>query len=212
MNVYGLMAIQKWVAKKVGLRPGAITVVSHSMGLDPKELDRAMLIIGKRPFKVQSRPHGLLPDHPGRQGNPGGAPLRGRHPEGVPGQDRRISCSTRSPGTWPSRISTTPSTWGASWPRPRWPSRTAGSSCRISCQQQLSAFSSSQGLGEGKMSGGHCPPFPLSGGTGFQPVALTGGTPVPPLPIYRAVLRLSTGLHGANPAAHLPRVTTNFAD
>ena len=156
MNFYGLMAIQNWVAKKAGIAPGAITVISHSMSIDPKELDRAMLMIGKAPLQGASGPHGLFPHHPGRQGNPGGAPLRGRHPEGVPGPRPPRPCSTRSPGTWPSRISTTPSTWGANWPRPRWPSRTAGSSCRISFQQ--SAFSSSQGTGEGKMSGGHCPP------------------------------------------------------
>ena len=35
MNLYGLMAIQAWVAKRAGLPPGAIVVVSHSLGLDP---------------------------------------------------------------------------------------------------------------------------------------------------------------------------------
>jgi thymidylate synthase len=60
MNVYGLMAIRDWVAKKAGLLPGAITVISHSLGLDPKELDRAMLIIGKRPFKVNLDPMGYF--------------------------------------------------------------------------------------------------------------------------------------------------------
>jgi thymidylate synthase len=53
MNLYGLMAIQGWVAKEAGLAPGALVVISHSLGLDPKELDRAMLIIGKRRFKVR---------------------------------------------------------------------------------------------------------------------------------------------------------------
>ena len=56
MNLYGLMAIQGWVAKEAGLAPGALVVISHSLGLDPKELDRALLIIGKRPFKVASTP------------------------------------------------------------------------------------------------------------------------------------------------------------
>jgi thymidylate synthase len=60
MNVYGLMAIRDWVAKKAGLLPGAITVISHSLGLDPRELDRAMLIIGKRPFKVNLDPMGYF--------------------------------------------------------------------------------------------------------------------------------------------------------
>jgi thymidylate synthase (methanogen type) len=58
MNVYGLMAIQDYVAKRVNLDPGAIVVISHSLGLDPKELDRAMMIIGQRPFKVNLDPMG----------------------------------------------------------------------------------------------------------------------------------------------------------
>ena len=60
MNVYGLMAIRDWVAKEAGLRPGAVVVVSHSLGLDPRELDRAMLIIGQRPFKVRLDPMGYF--------------------------------------------------------------------------------------------------------------------------------------------------------
>jgi thymidylate synthase len=60
LNVYGLMAIQAWVAQRVGMPPGASGVISHSLGLDPKELDRAMLIIGKRPFKVNLDPMGYF--------------------------------------------------------------------------------------------------------------------------------------------------------
>ena len=60
MNLYGLMAIQGWVAKEAGLAPGALVVISHSLGLDPKELDRAMLIIGQRPFKVRLDPMGYF--------------------------------------------------------------------------------------------------------------------------------------------------------
>jgi thymidylate synthase len=60
LNVYGLMAIQNWVAAKVGLPPGAITVISHSLGLDPRELDRALMVIGKRPFKVRLDPMGYF--------------------------------------------------------------------------------------------------------------------------------------------------------
>ncbi len=60
MNLYGLMAIQGWVAKEAGLAPGALVVISHSLGLDPKELDRALLIIGKRPFKVRLDPMGYF--------------------------------------------------------------------------------------------------------------------------------------------------------
>jgi thymidylate synthase len=60
LNVYGLMAIQGWVAKEGGLAPGAIVVISHSLGLDPRELDRAMMVIGKRPFKVNLDPMGYF--------------------------------------------------------------------------------------------------------------------------------------------------------
>jgi thymidylate synthase len=60
MNLYGLMAIRDWVAAQAGLTPGALTVISHSLGLDPRELDRAMLIIGKRPFKVRLDPMGYF--------------------------------------------------------------------------------------------------------------------------------------------------------
>ncbi len=60
LNLYGLMAIQNWVAKRAGLPPGAITVISHSLGLDPKELDRALMVIGQRPFKVRLDPMGYF--------------------------------------------------------------------------------------------------------------------------------------------------------
>jgi thymidylate synthase len=60
MNLYGLMAIQGWVAREAGLAPGALVVISHSLGLDPRELDRAMLVIGKRPFTVRLDPMGYF--------------------------------------------------------------------------------------------------------------------------------------------------------
>ena len=39
---------------------GAITVISHSISIDPRELDRALMIIGKRPFKVNLDPMGYF--------------------------------------------------------------------------------------------------------------------------------------------------------
>jgi thymidylate synthase len=60
MNLYGLMAIQGWVAKQAGIAPGALVVISHSLGLDPRELDRALMVIGKRPFKVNLDPMGYF--------------------------------------------------------------------------------------------------------------------------------------------------------
>ena len=133
MNLYGLMAIQGWVAKEAGLNPGALVVISHSLGLDPKELDRALLIIGQRPFKVRLDPMGYF-----RITLDGKEILVEHRFEDVTLKEYRAKkaepCSTKSPGTWPSRISTTPSTWAASWPGPRWPSRKAGSSSRNSGQ------------------------------------------------------------------------------
>jgi thymidylate synthase len=35
-NVYGLLAIQRHVAEQIGMRAGAITVISHSLGIDPR--------------------------------------------------------------------------------------------------------------------------------------------------------------------------------
>lgn len=60
MNLYGLMAIRDEVAKQAELQPGAIIVISHSLGLDPRELDRALMIIGQRPFKVRLDPMGYF--------------------------------------------------------------------------------------------------------------------------------------------------------
>jgi thymidylate synthase len=60
LNLYGLMAVQQWVAARAGLPPGALVVVSHSLGLDPRELDRALMVIGKRPFKVRMDPMGYF--------------------------------------------------------------------------------------------------------------------------------------------------------
>jgi thymidylate synthase len=60
LNCHGLMAIQKFVAERVKMTIGAITVISHSISLDPRELDRAMLIIGKRRFQVRLDPMGYF--------------------------------------------------------------------------------------------------------------------------------------------------------
>ena len=60
INFYGLMAIQKWVSKRINIPSGPIIVISHSISLDPRELDRALLIIGQRPFKVNLDPMGYF--------------------------------------------------------------------------------------------------------------------------------------------------------
>ena len=80
---------------------GAIVVVSHSLGLDPRELDRALMIIGQRPFKVRLDPMGYF-----RITLDGKEILVEHRFEDVTlkeyrGKKARERCSTRSPGTWP---------------------------------------------------------------------------------------------------------------
>lgn len=60
MNFYGLLAIQKWVANRVKILPGPITVFSHSITLDPRELDRALLVAAKRRWRMQLDPMGYF--------------------------------------------------------------------------------------------------------------------------------------------------------
>jgi thymidylate synthase len=60
MNFYGLMAFQSAVAKKAGITPGAITVFSHSISIDPKELDRALMVAEKRKWKMHLDPMGYF--------------------------------------------------------------------------------------------------------------------------------------------------------
>jgi thymidylate synthase len=60
LNFYGLMAIQELVADKVGLPIGPITVISHSISIDPKELDRALTVVGKRKWKMSLDPMGYF--------------------------------------------------------------------------------------------------------------------------------------------------------
>jgi thymidylate synthase len=59
-NVYGLMAIQQFLAAQLSLPPGPITVISHSISIDRKELDRALAIIGNRAFTIHEDPCGYF--------------------------------------------------------------------------------------------------------------------------------------------------------
>jgi thymidylate synthase len=43
-NVYGLIAIQRFVAEKAGMEPGALTVFSHSISIDVSSLEKARKI------------------------------------------------------------------------------------------------------------------------------------------------------------------------
>jgi thymidylate synthase len=60
LNFYGLMRLQREVAERAGLPPGAITVFSHSISLDPRELDRALHLAGKRRWRLRLDPMGYF--------------------------------------------------------------------------------------------------------------------------------------------------------
>lgn len=60
LNFYGLMAIQKWVASRAGIHQGPITVISHSISVDPRELDRALTVVEKRTWKMHLDPQGYF--------------------------------------------------------------------------------------------------------------------------------------------------------
>jgi thymidylate synthase len=60
LNLYGLMRLLWEVAQQADLPPGAITVFSHSISVDPKELDRALMLAGKRTWKMRLDPMGYF--------------------------------------------------------------------------------------------------------------------------------------------------------
>ncbi|MFP3868017.1 MAG: thymidylate synthase [Desulfobacteraceae bacterium] len=60
INFYGLMAVQQYVAQAIALPPGAITVISHSISIDRRELDRALEVVGRRPFELRTDPCGYF--------------------------------------------------------------------------------------------------------------------------------------------------------
>ncbi|MGQ9687843.1 MAG: thymidylate synthase [Desulfobaccales bacterium] len=60
LNFYGLMRLQQEVAGRIGLEGGAITVFSHSISIDPRELDRALTVVGKRRWKMRLDPMGYF--------------------------------------------------------------------------------------------------------------------------------------------------------
>ncbi|MCX7822050.1 MAG: thymidylate synthase [Syntrophobacterales bacterium] len=58
VNFHGLMALQGYIAYSVGMEPGAITVISHSISLDEGELDRAGRIASEKEFRYRLDPMG----------------------------------------------------------------------------------------------------------------------------------------------------------
>jgi thymidylate synthase len=59
-NIYGLMAVQEFLACQLGLPFGPVTVISHSISIDRKELDRALALIGHRSFTIREDPCGYF--------------------------------------------------------------------------------------------------------------------------------------------------------
>ncbi len=60
VNVYGLIAIQRYVAKRVGVKRGAITVFSHSITVDKRELDRARKVADEKKYRIVEDPNGYF--------------------------------------------------------------------------------------------------------------------------------------------------------
>ncbi|MFQ3548691.1 MAG: thymidylate synthase [Armatimonadota bacterium] len=59
-NIYGLMYAQKTVAEKTGFEVGALTVISHSISIDPARYDFAKLIADSKGFSVDLDPNGYF--------------------------------------------------------------------------------------------------------------------------------------------------------
>lgn len=57
-NFYGLLRVQKEVCKKTGIPPGAITVISHSISINPDRYQLAKSIAEQKPFSIKSDPLG----------------------------------------------------------------------------------------------------------------------------------------------------------
>jgi thymidylate synthase len=60
LNFSGLMRLQEEVANRAEMAPGAITVFSQSISLDPRELDRALMLAGKRRWRMRLDPMGYF--------------------------------------------------------------------------------------------------------------------------------------------------------
>lgn len=57
-NFYGLMKVQNTVSEAVNIKLGAITVISHSISIDPRRIDVAKSVASKRGFEVNIDPCG----------------------------------------------------------------------------------------------------------------------------------------------------------
>jgi|LSQX01.3.fsa_nt_gb thymidylate synthase len=57
-NVYGLIETQRIVAEKVGIETGPLTVISHSISIDPSKYDLAERVAKSKSFSVNMDPNG----------------------------------------------------------------------------------------------------------------------------------------------------------
>ena len=57
-NVYGLMKAQEIVAEKAGLPVGPLTVISHSISVDPSKYDAALRVANAKGFSLEMDPNG----------------------------------------------------------------------------------------------------------------------------------------------------------
>ncbi|MGB9619553.1 MAG: thymidylate synthase, partial [Armatimonadota bacterium] len=59
-NVYGLMAVQEMVSKETGIEQGPLTVISHSISVDPDRYDFAQRVAHSKTFSVEMDPNGYF--------------------------------------------------------------------------------------------------------------------------------------------------------
>lgn len=57
-NVYGLMEAQRVVAERVGLEAGPLTIISHSISIDPSKYDFARRVAETKGFSMELDPNG----------------------------------------------------------------------------------------------------------------------------------------------------------
>ncbi len=60
-NAFGILKILEYVAERTGISLGAITIFSHSISIDNKEMARASIVVGKsRHARIDLDPHGYF--------------------------------------------------------------------------------------------------------------------------------------------------------
>lgn len=57
-NFYGLMKTQRTVCERLNMEPGAITVISHSISIDPRRINMAKSISAQKTFDITEDPNG----------------------------------------------------------------------------------------------------------------------------------------------------------